>query len=222
MNIAQIALQENKPEDARKLFTELLTADFGSARYAWMGPRRQMNLYIPQAPMGPGGMGRVYYGGGPMGRMPPNVFGNIDYTKQNAVQQLKMLSKKDGAGAASDDFTAELEKIARGYKGAVSSGDRNKAWDTAKLLCAYYIGDKQLDKALDLLKTMREAGYEEMEWFNIAIYLAEQKEEYDKMSAFYDEVQQRFPAKSRDIAQAKAITFVKAKSYDETAKLSAR
>lgn len=220
MNIAQIALQENKPDEARQLFTELLTADFGSTRYAWMGPRRQMNLYIPQAAMGPGGMsiaGR--YGLVGPGRMPPNVFGNIDYTKQNAVQQLKMLSKRDGPGAVTNDFTAELEKTARSYKTAISASDRNKAWDTAKLLCSYYIGDKQLDKALDLLKTLREAGYEEMEWFNIAIYLAEQEEEYDKMAAFYDEVQQRFPAKSRDVAQAKAMTFVKAKKYDDTAKV---
>jgi tetratricopeptide (TPR) repeat protein len=207
--LANLAQQEGKKDEAIKLWTELLTLDSGT-RYAWMGPRRQQNLYVP-----PPAVGQQPYYGGPMRHVPPQVFGQIDWPKAQAIQQIKM-AQKDGAGAT--DVFDQLEQVARGWKHAVSATERNKAWDTAKLLCAHWLNEKKNDQVADLLKFLRDSGMETMEWFNAAIYLAQLKEDYPGMLKLYDEVLGRFPAKARDVAQAKCSTLLLAKKYDEAAK----
>ncbi len=206
-NIAYSAQQQGKKDEARQLYTDLLT-DSEAGRYAWMSPRRAQYLYVPEI----GGNRQNY--GGLQRNIPTQVFGYIDYSKGQAIQYLKQ-SDKD----ATNSVFAQLEKIARGYKSAVTPTERNRAWDTTKLLCALYLNEKENDKAADLLKALREGGFDEMEWFNSALYLAQVQDDYERMLKLYDEVLQRFPAKGRDVAQAKAVTFILARKYDDAAKI---
>lgn len=204
--MAYLAQQEGKKEDAVKLYTDLLT-DSEATRYAWMSPRRAQNLYVPDI-----GVNRPNYGG-LMRNLPQQVFGYIDYQKGQAIQYLK----QSGTEATNAAFAA-LETIARGYKSATTPTERNRSWDTTKLLCAYYLNAKENDKVADLLKALRDAGFDEMEWFNAAIYLGQVRDDYDRMLKLYDEVLQRFPAKAREVTQAKTVTLIMAKKYDEAAK----
>ena len=60
---------------------------------------------------------------------------------------------------------------------------------------------------------------EDVEWFNLSIYMAEQREQYDRMIALYDELQKIYPGRARDITVAKATTWVMARKYAEAANI---
>ncbi|MBN9693068.1 MAG: tetratricopeptide repeat protein [Verrucomicrobia bacterium] len=217
--LAQMELQDNQPAAARALYLEMLKSPNPSAsRVSLVSGQRQVPLYVPQIARA-GQQPMMMIGGIGMRRAPQNVFGYMDYMRQNALGQLKALEKRPDADTNAMGFVQVLETVARGYTNAVSATARAQAWDTAKFLIAYQLSEKQEDQAASLLQSFRQAGYQGVDWFNIALYLAEQKEDLAGMVQLYDQVLQLYPAKSREVAQAKAITLVKAKDYDGAAKV---
>lgn len=214
--LAQLELQDGRPEVARTLYIEMLTMPSPNAvRLASVGGRRQTTLYSPPPPMA--NRGPMFIGG--LRRAPQNVFGYIDYSRQNALTQLKMLDKRSGDAAGATNFVDQLEQVARGYSSASSASARVQAWDTGKLLISFYLSEKSTNQAADLLMFYRDAGYDEIEWFNVALYVAELNEDFESMIGLYDAVQGRYPAKSREVSQAKAMTWVRAKNYEAAAKV---
>ena len=209
LQLAALAKQAGKPEEALALYREALLAEPPGQRGFSYRPRAA--IYSPSGGPGPN---RGYYGN-PMMNLPQNVFGNIDYQKSQAFNELKN-SQKSGAGPT--NFLAELEGVARGYQASALPAARNRAWDSARLLLGNYFLEKEFDKAGELLAALRKAGMEDIDWFNVSLYLAQQKEDYAGMIALYEQMQQRYPARARDIAIAKAGTFIVAKKSEESAK----
>ncbi|PYT03657.1 MAG: hypothetical protein DMF60_17675 [Acidobacteria bacterium] len=124
---------------------------------------------------------------------------------------------KTEAGAT-NDIVKQLEEVARGYSARALPAARDRAWEATRLLVAHYLTEKQLDKAGELLEAVRKGGFEETDWYNAALYVAQQREDYDGMIKLYDAVQQREPSKARDIAVAKTMTCIIAKKADDAAK----
>src|SRR5439155_325589 len=138
------------------------------------------------------------------------------YEKVQAFQELKQNAKTEAG--ATNDIVKQLEEVARGYSARALPAARDRAWEATRLLVAHYLTEKQLDKAGELLEAVRKGGFEETDWYNAALYVAQQREDYDGMIQLYDRVQQREPSKARDIAVAKTMTCIIAKKSDEAAK----
>ncbi|PYJ08402.1 MAG: hypothetical protein DME25_01650, partial [Verrucomicrobia bacterium] len=222
LNLANLAKQAGKQGEALALYREALLAE--PAGHRGFNYRPRANIYSPSG--GPS-QNRGYYGN-PMMNLPQNVFGYIDHQKSQAFNELKQaqksasLSSSDGEQgkekSAATNFLAELEQVARGYQAGALPAARNRAWESARLLLGNYFVEKEYDKAAELLAALRKGGMEDIDWFNVSLYLAQQKEEYSGMVALYDQLQQRYPARSRDIAVARAGTLIIAKKSDDAAK----
>jgi tetratricopeptide (TPR) repeat protein len=208
--LAGIARQSSKPEEALDLYRESLFAE--AARPAYFATSRRIDIYLPELEQN---RARMY--SNPLQALPPQAFGNWPWAKVLSLGELKVAAKS-GTDKATNVF-AEMESIAVGWSPSLTPAQRDRAWDMARLLIGNHIVEKEFDKAGQILEKMRKAGFEEASWFNISIYLAQQREDYDAMVRLYDELQQRYPAKARDIAIARTHTHLIAKKYGEAAKV---
>src|SRR4030095_12676028 len=138
--------------------------------------------------------------------------------KGAALGELKSAAKSGTDKNPTNVFEA-MYQMASGWSLSATPNQRDRSWEMARLLTAHYIGEKDFDKASEVLAALRKAGFEEAGWFNVAIYLAQQKEDFSGMVKLYDELQQRYPAKARDIVLARTYTHLLAKNYEEAGKV---
>ena len=208
--IAGLAKMSGKLDEAFTLNRETLFAE--SQRPSYYGQSRRIEIYSPE--LDPN-RGRSY--GNPFGSLPNNAFGGFPWEKANAFGELKIAAKA-GADKGTNIFE-EMDQVARSWSPSLLPSQRDRAWNVARILIGHYALEKEFDKATNLLVALRKAGFEGANWFNISIYVAEQKEDFTAMIEFYDELQQRYPAKARDITIARAGTYLFAKKYDDAAKV---
>jgi tetratricopeptide (TPR) repeat protein len=152
----------------------------------------------------------------PSAELPAKHHGYIDYGKSQALTELKQAA---ASGSGETNTWEDFEKLALSYNKAASQSERSQAWNAAKLLTAFYITEQKWDKAEQPLKNARDNGMEDVEWFNLSIYMAEQREQHDRMVALFDELQRIYPGRARDITIAKANTWVMARKYNEAANI---
>ncbi|MEP6663609.1 MAG: tetratricopeptide repeat protein, partial [Verrucomicrobiota bacterium] len=196
--LAALAKQSGKLDEAQKLYREIFN------------PRQRVDIYVPS--VNPNNQ-RSYQN--PMQSLPQNALGYIDYWKTEAFSQAK---QGDKSKTNATSIVVEMEKVARDYKTSALPATRNRAWESARLLTAHYVVEKEFDKASDLLEVLNKAGMDDVGLYNASLYVAQQKEDYPAMIALYEKLQQRYPAKTRDIALAKTSTLLIAKKYEEAAK----
>ncbi len=212
MSLAALAKLAGKPDEALAAYRDIILGEDANSRNVF-NVRRRVNIYSPQPDRN---AGRSYYGGNPMQNLPPNAIAYIPYEKVQAFQELKQHAKT--AAGATNSIVDQLEQVARSYAASALPAARDRAWEATRLLTAHYLIEKQPEKAADLLAAVRQAGLDATDWYNAALYVAQQREDYDGMIKLYDELQQREPAKTRDIAVARTMTYIIAKKTDEAAK----
>jgi hypothetical protein len=206
-SIAATYKQEGKQKEALATYKEILLAP-EQAFGGYIPNRRQAQVYVPT----PNPAQRGYSRGGPLQNFPQNVMGYIDYAKSQALTELKQAA---ASGSAETNAWEDFEKLALSYKKSASQAERSQAWNAAKLLTAFYVTEQKWDTAEQLLKNARDNGMEDVEWFNLSIHMAEQREQHDRMVALFDELQRIYPGRARDITIAKANTWVMARKFNE-------
>jgi tetratricopeptide (TPR) repeat protein len=162
--IASMYQQAGEIDEALDIYKEILQDD--NPNYAGrISVRRQMKIYVPEVQNRGGmrmrGMGRI--------RLPHNVVQNFDSTKSNALTQIMTLQKDK---EDSSNIITELENEVNQYPQVLSIAQKNKAWDTAKMLFAYYLQEKQYEKITSMLDMFKAAGMESVELYNLSIYTA--------------------------------------------------
>ena len=215
MSLAALAKSSGKQAEALALYRDILLGEQPNQQGIF-NPRRRANIYSPAAPSQNQNQNRIYYGNNPMQNLPQNAIAYLGYEKVQAFQELKQNAKTDAG--ATNDIVKQLEEVARSYSSRALPAARDRAWEATRLLVAHYLTEKEPDKARDLLEAVRKVGFEETDWYNAALYVAEQREDYDGMQKLYDAVQQREPSKARDIAVAKTMTCIIAKQPEAAAK----
>ena len=98
----------------------------------------------------------------------------FDWQKGAALGELK-IAAKSGTDKKSTNVFEAMYQMASGWSLSPRQNQRDRSWEMARLLAAHYIGEKDFDKASEVLAALRKAGFEEAGWFNVAIYLAPQK-----------------------------------------------
>lgn len=211
LTLANLAKQSGKADDANALFKEILLNE-STANRGFFVSRKRVDIYVPDAMPN---QNRAFYGGPAMQNLPQNAIAQLPWERVNAFTELKTSAKSN---PALTNIFVELEKIARSYSLSSTPSARDRAWETARLLVAHYITEKQFEQAAELLGAVRKAGMDDPAWFNAAIFVAHQREDFAGMLKLYDELQQRVPAKARDIAMARTATHLIAKKYEDAAK----
>ncbi len=211
MQLAMLARQQQKLDEARGYLSELLTNDL-SPRFLAYNPGRARRLFQPQ-PNNP--MARARYGGGQVYNYGQQIFGNFDYYRANALTQLRQLDKSPEAAT---ETVNRLGEEARRTLASASTQERRRGWETAKLVCLFHISERQTEQASNLLVSVRHDSRDNLEWFNAALFLAQGREDFDGMLALYDEVDRDFPGLSRDVARARTATLIAAKRPEEAAR----
>ena len=203
--LASLYKQKGDKDKAKKLYAEILAGD--PAQPAAAARRPQVSLYIPPRD------NRVirHYGGSLLRALPPTLISSIDHQKAEAIRQLHLLSDED------DNPLQPLIDQAKQLGSAKSRDAKNKAWDAAKLLIASCIAENQLDKAQHWLDEAKAAAGDQMEWINLALYLAQSRDDCGALIELYNQAKRQFSFQARKIASAKAAVFILCKRYNEAA-----
>jgi tetratricopeptide (TPR) repeat protein len=209
MNIAQLLVQKGDKDKAREKYAEMLQADT-SALMGVPSSSRNIALYTPDLAANNAMMAR--YGLPGMRILPPNVIGQVDYFKSTAIQQLQTLSDEN------ENYLQPLIDQARTYDEARSRQDRDAAWGAAKMIIANYISTSEPEEADKWIEETTDAGKDRIEWYNLALYAAKERNDCDKMIELYEAVQARFPAQARHIVSAKAKVSILCEDYEQAAK----
>ncbi|MCA9437744.1 MAG: tetratricopeptide repeat protein, partial [Candidatus Omnitrophica bacterium] len=206
--MATLYQQLDKKEKAKEIYLDFLTKPEKQTYLSQATRSRQLSMYSPNPSSR--NAGTMYHPSGM--NIPNNVVRNIDYRKTQALTGLVQMATDD---AAMDSLLNELESDARFYADAKSSAEKDAAWETCKLLVLHYLSVDKTEKAADLLQFYREAGFEEMELFNLLIFLSERDEDYDEIAKLLDAVETKFPSKRIEILEAKMNTAILRESFDE-------
>lgn len=213
--LASLAKRSGKSDEALALFREGLFAE--SQRPSYYARSKRVEIYLPVIDPNQARQGLAYgFGGNQLQSLPPTAFGGFDYMKATALNELKLAAKSGGDKGT--NVLEEMARIAREWSPAAVPSQRDRSWDMARMLVGQYVIEKEFDKAGAVLAAVRQAGFDEAGWFNAALYVAQQKEDYAGMAKLYDELQQRFPAKARDTTIGRTLALLLAKKYDEAAK----
>src|SRR5690606_27075969 len=119
-----------------------------------------------------------------------NVIGYIDWAKGQALTEMKQAA---ASGQGNTNDWQEFENFVMSYQKGASQAEQARIWNAAKLLIAFYLSDHQNEKAEKILIHYKENGMEDIEWYNLANYLAELKEDYTAMASLYEELEKKFP-----------------------------
>ena len=207
MNLSRLYVQTGKTEEAKKLFTEMLTKDSRtSARGIVRRPR--IELYMPEI-SNPNS--RVRYGGGAIRNLPPSLIGQIDYQKSEAIRQLRLLAD------TGENPVEPLENQAEQFLTAKNQNKKDAAWDAAKLLIAYHLSQSEYDEAQAWLDKLADAAGDRLEWLNLSLFLAKSKDDCDSMVAHYADAENRFPSIARKLVTAKAAVSILCEDYEAAA-----
>ena len=206
--LAHLYTQKGDKEKAKNLYAEMLAADSVTPSSGSPLRRPRVELYVPppRHPSSP-----RYYGGSVFRNLPPTLIGSIDYPKAEAMRQLQILSE-DG-----DVPLQPLINQAKQLRNAKSRDAKDKAWLSAKLLIASYLAASELDKAQQWLGELKDAAGDRVEWFNLALHLAESQDDCDAMMQLYDQAERQFSSQARKILSAKASISIRCERYEEAA-----
>lgn len=207
-SLARLYTQKGDKERAKNLYAEMLAADSATPSSSFPLRRPRVELYVPPPhhPSSP-----RYYGGSVFRNLPLTLIGSVDYQKAEAMRQLQILSE-DG-----DLPLQPLINQAKQLHNAKSRDAKDKAWLSAKLLIASYLADSELDEAQRWLDELKDAAGDRVEWFNLALHIAESQDDCDAMMQLYDQAEQRFPPQARKILSAKASVSIRCERYEEAA-----
>ncbi|MDA7866960.1 tetratricopeptide repeat protein, partial [Verrucomicrobia bacterium] len=207
LNLAQIYIQTGKRDEAKKLFSEMLTTDPLSAS-GRLGRRPRVELYMPE--LGNNNQ-RVRYGGGAIRNLPPTLIGQIDYRKSEAIRQLRLLAVEG------ENPVEPLEKQAEQLLTAKNINNKDSAWDAAKLLIAYHLSESEYDEAQAWLDKLATAASDRLEWLNLSLFLSKSRDDCESMVAHYADAEARFPAIARKLVTAKAAVSILCERYEDAA-----
>ncbi len=205
-SLARLYTQKGDKEKAKNLYAEMLAADSATPSSSFPLRRPRVELYVPppRHPSSP-----RYYGGSVFRNLPPTLIGSVDYQKAEAMRQLQILSE-DG-----DLPLQPLINQAKQLRNAKSRDAKDKAWLSAKLLITSYLADSELDEAQRWLNELKDAAGDRVEWFNLALHIAESRDDCDAMMQLYDQAERRFSSQSRKILSAKASVSIRCERYEE-------
>ena len=206
--LARLYTQKGDKEKAKNLYAEMLAADSTTPSGSFSLRRPRVELYIPppRHPSSP-----RYYGGSVFRNLPPTLIGSVDYQKAESLRQLQILSE-DG-----DIPLQPLINQAKQLRSAKSRDAKDKAWLSAKLLIASYLADSELDEAQRWLDELKDAAGDRVEWFNLALHIAESRDDCDAMMQLYDQAERRFSSQARKILSAKASVSIRCERHEEAA-----
>ena len=207
-SLAHLYTQKGDKEKAKNLYAEMLAADSATPSSGSPLRRPRVELYVPppRHPSSP-----RYYGGSVFRNLPPTLIGSIDYQKAEAMRQLQILSE-DG-----DVPLQPLINQAKQLRNAKSRDAKDKAWLSAKLLIASYLASSELNEAQRWLDELKDAAGNRVEWFNLALHLAESQDDCDAMMQLYDQAERQFSSQARKILSAKASISIRCERYEEAA-----
>ncbi len=206
--LARLYTQKGDKEKAKNLYAEMLAADSATPSSGYPLQHSRVELYVPpprhrSSPR--------YYGGSVFRNLPPTLIGSIDYQKAEAMRQLQILSDDD------DIPLQPLINQAKQLRNAKSRDAKDKAWLSAKLLIASYLAASELDEAQQWLDELKDAAGDRVEWFNLALRLAESQDDCDAMMQLYDQAERQFSSQTRKILSAKASVSIRCERYEEAA-----
>ena len=204
--LAHLYAQKGDKDKAKDLYAKMLVADSAPAGFSLRRPGVELYVPSPRSASSP-----RYYGGGVFRNLPPTLIGSIDYQKAEAMRQLQTLSE-DG-----DLPLQPLINQAKQLRSAKSRDAKDKAWLSAKLLIASYLADSKLEDAQRWLEEIKDAAADRVEWFNLALHIAESRDDCDAMMQLYDQAERRFSSQARKILSAKASVSIRCERYEEAA-----
>lgn len=206
--LARLYTQKGDKEKAKNLYAEMLAADPATPSGGSPLRRPRVELYVPppRHPSSP-----RYYGGSVFRNLPPTLIGPIDYQKAEAMRQLQILSEEG------DLPLQPLINQAKQLRDAKSRDAKDKAWLSAKLLIASYLTGSEFDEAQRWLGELKDAAEDRVEWFNLALHLAESQDDCDAMMQLYDQAERQFSSQTRKILSAKASISIRCERYEEAA-----
>lgn len=204
--LAHLYAQKGDKDKAKDLYVKMLVDDSAPAGFSLR--RSRVELYVP-SPLR--ASSPRYYGGSVFRNLPPTLIGSMDYQKAEAMRQLQILSEDD------DIPLQPLIDQAKQLRGAKGRYAKDKAWSSAKLLIASYLAGSELDEASRWLDELEDAAGSRVEWFNLALHLAESQDDCDAMMQLYDQAERRFSSQTRKILSAKASVSIRCERYEEAA-----
>lgn len=204
--LARLYAQKGDKEKAKNLYAELLASDPATPGFSPRRPRVELYVPSPRSASSP-----RYYGGSVFRNLPPTLIGSMDYQKAEALRHLQILSE-DG-----DLPVQTLINQAKQLRSAKSREAKDKAWLSAKLLIASYLSDSKLEDAQRWLDELEDAAGDRVEWFNLALHIAESRDDCDAMMRLYDQAERQFSHQARKILPAKASVSIRCERYEEAA-----
>jgi tetratricopeptide (TPR) repeat protein len=201
--IAQAYKQSGDLKEAGAIYKDIMIN--GAAAQPSYASSRQATLFVLRQE-GPssvlqryGGSNRTHYALSSAG-----IVRSMNYRVSNAAGELLTLADDETQTATLTELQGSIAK----FKDAKSETDRTASWDNGKFLISYHIGKDQHDDAKKVLDEFRAAGMDDVEWFNLSIFISSLKGDYAQVATLYDEVEKLHPATSRMAGKARVAANI--------------